>query len=61
MQVYLPSVTLLPDLVNQLPDHQPALGAIRTFKECINNKGYYCKIVNELILAFSNFKQSYFI
>lgn len=30
MQIHLPSVTLLPDLMTQLPSHQPALGAIRT-------------------------------
>lgn len=46
MQLYLPSVTLLPDLVNRLPNHQPALGAVRTFKGCINNNECYFKIIN---------------
>lgn len=45
-QVNLPSVTSLADPVTQLPNHQPALGATRTFKRCINNKVYYFKIIN---------------
>lgn len=56
-QVYLPSVTLLPDLMIQLPNHQPALGAIRTFTEVYKQQNY-SKITNHW---HCNNLKSYFI